>query len=247
MGRHFKAVILDLEEVVAQTVDQHARAWRVAIDEFLDQAVEGNNTIWNDFSEYIDKNPKRETVKAFLQAKDIALPEGHPGDSPGAGTIHGLANKENQVFVDMIRKEGVKTFNDTITQVKRWKNRGLKAAVISGSRYADIMIGRAGIRDLFDLVLDGAKIEELGLESKPSPAVFNYVCNALGVTPEESVLIEDTTEGIQAGCEAHFGLVVGVARNVSKRQLLNVGADVSISDMEELRTIGMKKTYNYEI
>jgi len=234
MGRHFKAIILDLEEVVAQTVEQHVRAWKVAIEDFLEQGYDNDNLL-EDFSEYINKNPGKETVKEFLKLKDITLPDGNPGDSPEASTIHGLANKENQVFLEMISKEGVKTFSDTIRQVTRWKNRGLKAAVISSGRNADSLIGAAGIRDLFDFVLDASEIEELGLKPKPAPDSFYYVCEKLGATPEECVLIEDSPEGIQAGCEAGFGLVVGVARNGSKRELLDIGADVSISDMEELR------------
>lgn len=246
MGRHFKAIIIDLEEVLAQTVEQHARAWKVAVEEFLEQGY-NNDILLEGLSEYIHRNPIKETVKEFLKLKDITLPDGNPGDSPEASTIHGLANKENQVFLDMISREGVKTFSDTVRQVTRWKNRGLKAAVISSGRNADSLIGAAGIRDLFDFVLDASEIDELGLKQKPSPDAFYYVCKMLEAAPEECVLIEDSPEGIQAGCEASFGLVVGVARKGSKRELLALGADVSISNMEELRTIGMKKTYNYEM
>jgi beta-phosphoglucomutase-like phosphatase (HAD superfamily) len=247
LARNFKAVILDLDEVVAQTVDQHVRAWKIAFDEYLDQDKKPGIDLKRDFSKYIEKNPKEEAVKIFLDLKNIALPEGKQ-DSDKANTINGLINKGKKVFLDLIGREGINTFQDTITQIKRWKSRGLKIAIISGEQNAGDLLRLVGVEGLIDLILDGKAITNIHLNTKPSPEAYSYICKQLQVSPEETVLIENTADGIKAGREANFGLVVGMVRdNKPKRELLQNGADIVVGNMEELRTIGLKKSFNYEI
>jgi trehalose 6-phosphate phosphatase len=240
LARNFKAVILDLDEVVAQTMEQHVRAWNIAFDEFLDQGKKRDFDLRKDFSQYIEKNPKEEAVKTFLDLKNIALPDGK-SDSD-------LLDKGKQVFLDLIGREGINTFQDTINQIKKWKNRGLKVAIISGDKNATDLLKVVGMEGLIDLILDGKAIGDLKLDSKPSSEAYSYICEQIHVRPEETVLIENTIDGIKAGREANFGLVVGMVRDSKpKRELLQNGADIVVGNMEELKTIGLKKSFNYEI
>jgi trehalose 6-phosphate phosphatase len=246
LGRNFKAVILDLDEVVAQNVEKHVRAWKIAFDEYLHQDNKINVDLQNDFSDHIEKDPNEKAIKSFLDIKNLTLPEGKP-DSTEANTVNGLINKSNQVFRDLIEQEGINTFQDTINQIKRWKSRGLKVAVISKEKIATEMISKAGVEEMLDAVLDGSTIDGLSL-NKPSAEAYGYLCDLLQVLPEETVLIENEVEGVKAGRESNFGLIVGMVRDSKpKRELLKNGADIVVGNMEELKTIGLKKSFNYEI
>jgi trehalose 6-phosphate phosphatase len=243
LGRNFKAIILDIDEVVAQNIEHHATAWKIVFDAYLEQDRQIDYDLKKDFSSYIDQSPKKETVKDFFDLKNIALPEGNP-DSVEATTINGLINKENQVFLDLIGREGIDTFQDTVNQIKRWKNRGLKVAIASSVKNTAELIHLAGMEGLLDVVWESDELNII----KPSTEAYSYICEQLQVRPEEAVLIENTVNGVQAGRESNFGLVVGMVRDSKpKRELLLNGADIVVGNMEELKTIGLKKSYNYEI
>lgn len=246
-GRGFEAIVLDLDEVITKTADQHARSWKIALDEYLKSRQKEQFDVNSDFNLYIDRKPKDTAIREFLSSRDIRMPEGKPEDSPEANTIYGIVNKKNEVFLELINKEGVNTFDDTAHQLKRWKERGLKLAVTSGSKNGRSILENTDLFGIFDLVVDGAVLEEEKLKSKPHPDALQYTCRKLNVAPEKAVLVEDTMEGVMAGKAAQFGLVVGVARNGSKRELIDNGADIVVVNMENIKTIGMKKMMNNEI
>jgi beta-phosphoglucomutase-like phosphatase (HAD superfamily) len=47
-------------------------------------------------------------------------------------------------------------------------------------------------------------------------------------------VVEDAVSGVAAGAAGGFGLVVGVDRGVGAGELTDAGADLVISDLEEL-------------
>ncbi len=51
---------------------------------------------------------------------------------------------------------------------------------------------------------------------------------------ERAVVFEDALSGVAAGRAGDFGLVVGVDRGVGPDKLLENGADVVVSDLDEL-------------
>jgi beta-phosphoglucomutase-like phosphatase (HAD superfamily) len=48
------------------------------------------------------------------------------------------------------------------------------------------------------------------------------------------VVLEDALSGVAAGKAGHFGLVVGVDRGVGAEALTETGADMVVTDLEEL-------------
>jgi len=56
----------------------------------------------------------------------------------------------------------------------------------------------------------------------------------LGVEPTRAIIIEDAISGIEAGVNANFGLVIGVARKGNAEELRRHGADLVVNDLGEL-------------
>ena len=94
----------------------------------------------------------------------------------------------------------------------------------------------AGILDLFEARVDGLVASELHLPGKPAPDTFLKAAQMLGVRPARAVVVEDAIAGVQAGRAGGFGLVVGVDREGGGDALRTHGADVVVTDLEELLT-----------
>ena len=77
----------------------------------------------------------------------------------------------------------------------------VRVAVASSSHLADIRraLDQCGFARYVDVVASG--FDECHA-SKPDPAVYNLALERLGASPEETLIVEDSTYGIQAGVAA---------------------------------------------
>uniref|UniRef100_UPI00037573A5 HAD family hydrolase n=1 Tax=Nocardiopsis halotolerans TaxID=124252 RepID=UPI00037573A5 len=92
----------------------------------------------------------------------------------------------------------------------------------------------AGVDDLFDVRVDGADAARLGLAAKPDPALFLEAARLMGAAPDLAAVAEDALVGVEAAGRGGFGLVVGVDRTGVRREMLDAGAHVVVSDLSEL-------------
>src|SRR5262249_36931002 len=91
------------------------------------------------------------------------------------------------------------------------RREGVKVGLGSVSKNADMVLHNLGIRDLFDVVVDGTKITK----SKPDPEVFLLGAAGVGVEPAACVVFEDAAAGIEAAKAARRGAVgTGRAENL---------------------------------
>jgi len=72
------------------------------------------------------------------------------------------------------------------------------------------------------------------LAGKPAPDTFLRGAAELDTPAEDAVVFEDAVAGVQAGRAGGFGLVVGVDRLGQADRLREHGADIVVSDLEEL-------------
>ncbi len=80
--------------------------------------------------------------------------------------------------------------------IEGFKALGGKTAVASTARRENLMnvVNYLGISDKFDLIYAGADVKE----GKPSPEIYIKAMDALDVTPEETLIFEDSPVGLQA-------------------------------------------------
>jgi alpha,alpha-trehalase len=238
----FDAVIFDLDGVVTRTASVHARAWKQAFDEFLARWRWGNGgshdpfDIEDDYTQHVDGKPRYDGVRDFLASRSIELPEGDPSDGPDVESVCGLGNRKNELYNEQLSEGGVEIFEDTVAQVRAWREMGLKTAIVSSSKNCATVLQVAGLTELFDVRVDGVESARLGLEGKPAPDIFLKAAELLGVEPARAVVFEDAVSGVQAGRAGGFGWVIGVDRVGARDALLANGADTVVSDLGDVPT-----------
>ncbi|MBV9847935.1 MAG: beta-phosphoglucomutase family hydrolase [Kutzneria sp.] len=228
-----RALLFDLDGVLTKTATLHAKAWKTTFDGFLDGRG-APFTLDTDYAEYVDGKPRIDGVRSFLGARGIALPEGDPDDSPTARTVHGLANRKNQLVLGMIRDEGVQAYEDAVEYLRAVDGAGMPRAVVSSSANCHDVLVSAGIDGFFQTEIDGRAAAELGLAGKPAPDTFLAGAEALGVEPAQAAVLEDALAGVAAGRAGNFGVVVGVDRANHGDALLAHGADLVVAELTEL-------------
>jgi alpha,alpha-trehalase len=236
----FDAVLFDLDGVLTATARVHAACWKQMFDEFLQHRTEQTGEAFepfdteHDYKPYVDGKPRYDGVHSFLASRRIELPWGDPGDPPGDQTICALGNRKDELFNDVLRREGPEVYERSVDFVRHMHDKGIKTAVVSASKNACMVLQAAGIEDLFDIRVDGKVAAELKLAGKPAPDTFLEAARELGVEPERAVVVEDAISGVQAGRAGNFGLVIGVDRHSGGEALKEHGADIVVSDLGDL-------------
>ncbi|WP_040723424.1 trehalose-phosphatase [Nocardia veterana] len=239
-ARRYDAVVFDMDGVVTDTAAVHAAAWTQVFDAFLvaREPKPGENCApftAGDYQDYVDGKPRYDGVADFLASRGISLPWGRPSDVSAAGTVCGLGNSKDEVFLTRIAESGVPVFDTTVALVRRLRAAGVRAAVFSASRNAARVLDAAGLGDLFAVRVDGRAAEELGLPGKPDPATLVLAAARLGAEPERTVVVEDAEAGVSAGRRGGFGLVIGIDRMRDPDRLLRTGADTVVADAGDIR------------
>jgi beta-phosphoglucomutase family hydrolase len=233
------ACLFDLDGVLTQTAKVHAAAWKQMFDAFLrDRSAQTGEPFRpftpGDYLEHVDGRLRPDGVRAFLASRGIELPEGTPDDPPAADTVHGLGNRKNALFLELLRSRGVDVYANSIRFVRAVRDAGLRRAVVSASKNCREILLAAGIEDLFEARVDGIAAEQAGLLGKPAPDMFLEAARRLGVGPRQAAVFEDAVAGVEAGRAGAFGWVVGVDRTGSADELRSHGADTVVADLAEL-------------
>jgi len=228
------AILFDLDGVLTPTAVVHEHAWKQLFDGFLASVPGAEPYRESDYFDHIDGKPRFDGVRDFLASRGIVLPEGPVNDEPEHDTVHGLGNRKNKVFNDIVEAGGVQPYEGSVRLVEAALARGLKLAVVSSSRNAPAVLKAAGLSDYFPVVVDGVVAVAEGLPGKPSPATYEYAARLLGLPSQECVVVEDAVSGVQAGSAGDFRSVIGVDRGAGRQTLLDAGATGVVNDLAEL-------------
>ena len=235
-----RACLFDLDGVLTPTAAVHAAAWKEMFDAFLRSWADRHHEPFvpfdkaGDYERYVDGKPRADGVRSFLASRGITLPDGDPTDPPTAETVDGLGNRKNALVVHRIEQDGVAAYPGSRRYVEAVRTAGLTRACVSSSANATDVLAAAGLSDLFDTVVDGHAVTQLGLHGKPAPDTFLAAAQRLGVDAAAAAVFEDALAGMQAGRAGHFGFVVGVDRVGQAAALRDAGADVVVTDLAEL-------------
>ena len=236
-----EAMIFDLDGVITFTAKVHAAAWKQLFDEFLKQRSAALNepyrefTIEGDYLTYVDGKPRYEGIASLLSSRNISIPYGSASDSPTSQTVCGLGNRKDNLFNERVRQHGVEIDRDAVRFVRELRERGIRIGLASSSRNAVPILERAGIRDLFDEVVDGVVSDRLHLRGKPEPDIFLQCLSQLTspADPRKAGIVEDAVSGVMAGERGHFALVLGVDRHHTG-SLASNGANWVINDFSNV-------------
>jgi beta-phosphoglucomutase-like phosphatase (HAD superfamily) len=100
-----------------------------------------------------------------------------------------------------------------------------KVALCASGERARAALELAGVAELFDATVTGPR----------NAATLGEATEEIGVAAGAAILVDVAPAGIQAGREAGFDLLIGVARNFgTPEDLRQAGADMVVADLQEL-------------
>jgi len=236
----FDAVIFDLDGVITKTALVHGTAWKEMFDNYLKKREEKHGEPFKEFTHakdylpYVDGKPRYKGVASFLESRGIDIPYGDPSDDPSEETVCGLGNRKNIVFNDILDRDGVQVYPSTVDFIHELRKEGIRIGVASSSKNCKPVLETADLLKYFETRVDGVVSAELDLNGKPEPDIFTTACDNLNVEYHRAVVVEDAVSGVQAGKKGNFGMVLGVAREDNVKELRLNGADIVVTDIEQL-------------
>ena len=246
----FDAVIFDLDGVITKTALVHSTAWKKMFDDFLKDYENRQGLPFREFTHtgdylpYVDGKPRYKGVQDFLNSRGIELPFGDPSDSYEMETVCGLGNRKDFAFNEILKRDGVGVYESTVALIHELKELGIRVGVASSSKNCAPVLEAAGLLHLFETRVDGVVSAEMKLKGKPEPDIFTTAASNLGVHIDKTVIVEDAVSGVQAGRKGDFGLVIGIAREENKKELLLNGADFVVEDLEETSIQGINEWFS---
>ncbi|MBS2966865.1 HAD-IA family hydrolase [Actinocrinis puniceicyclus] len=229
-----------MDGVLTRTATVHAAAWKRTFDELLRNLSARHSRPFEpfdevkDYEQYVDGKPRADGVRSFLMARGIDLPEGSQDDPPTAETVQGVGNAKNAAFNEVLRSEGVERYEGSVRYVQAARAAGLRTGVVTSSANCDAVLEAADMAELFDDTFDGTDLQDRHLLGKPAPDSYLAAARALGVEAGQAAVFDDAQAGVQAGRAGGFGKVVGVDRLGQRDALYAHGADVVVTDLDQL-------------
>ena len=179
------AVLFDTDGVLTDTASVHAAAWKRLFDEYLTRAARLGEPFHpfeqSDYLRHVDGRPRHDGVAASWP----------PGASPCPRATRPTRRAARRSAASA--RPRTASSSPTSATTGRTPSRprprwcigcgppGLQTAAVSASRNMLAVLESAGLRDLFDALVDGVEAARLGLPGKPDPALFLEAARRLGV------------------------------------------------------------------
>jgi beta-phosphoglucomutase family hydrolase len=240
LDHSIRVCLFDMDGVLTKTATVHASAWKQTFDALLRALSARDSRPFEpfddvkDYEQYVDGKPRADGVRSFLMSRGIDLPEGKPDDPPTAETVQGVGNAKNEAFNELLRTQGVERYEGSVRYVQAVRAAGLRTGVVTSSANCDAVLEAANMADLFDATFDGNDLREHNLLGKPAPDSYLAAARALGVEAAQAAVFDDAQAGVQAGRAGNFGKVIGVDRLGQREALFEHGADVVVTDLDQL-------------
>lgn len=173
-----KAVIFDLDGVLVDATQWHYEALNDALKLFgFEIGIEEHQNTYNGL-------PTIEKLNLLSERK--GLPRG----------LHEIIKVMKRKFTDERVSQLCAPSHEKQIMLKNLQNKGYKLACCSNAQKYSVlnMLQRSGIDHFFELVLGN----DDGFKPKPEPDIYLEAFKQLKLTPQEVVIIEDASHGIEA-------------------------------------------------
>jgi trehalose-phosphatase len=231
----FEAIIVDVEGVITDTRQLHFESWKECIDEILlDEFEKGKNEekqlkplTATEYYQYFEGKNRLDGIREFIDERGIFL---------NKEQIESLAAKKNIAYRRHLLEHRPEINEESVEAVKKWKGQKIAMAAVSSSKNCTEMLLHTGIRDLFDVQIDGSMVDELGISGLGKEALYLEAAEQLGKRVDECVVIEDAPYGITAVRESGFKYVIGMSkgRQYIVNELYTLGADMVVSSLLDI-------------
>lgn len=209
-----RAVIFDFDETIIDLEPQHSEA-----HDALCRAMHA------DFNEMPESFRKSSGLRII---DDIRQMRAHFGWSE---TEAELMELRGGFFDDACARSQLVAMPGAIEVVRALQARGFTLAIASSAvgSSIDVILRRLGIRDAFELIVDGSEV----VHGKPDPEAYLVTARKLGVPPQACVVIEDSHVGVVAAKRAGMYCIAVRNPHAQIRQDLSA-ADEIVESLEAL-------------
>lgn len=244
-GDGYRGVVFDVDGVLVDS--PHEQAWR----EGLHQLMEGE---WAGIRGETTYAPERFTPEVY-QTVMSGMPR-YKG-AQAALEYFGVPDVERRtqeygdrkqvMIVELIEAGEFYAYPDALRFVLAVKEAGLKIATASSSKNANAFLERIRLDTFvreeglsYDFVQDGYTILDIldanvsGRDfehGKPHPMIFLTAAEEMGCSPEETFVVEDAANGVQAAKAGEMA-ALGLARADDEALLEEAGADLVVTSLD---------------
>jgi beta-phosphoglucomutase-like phosphatase (HAD superfamily) len=243
----FRGAIFDVDGVLVDS--PHEQAWR----EGLRQLMENE---WSDVRDQTTYTPEKFTPEVYQRvmsgkpryAGAQAVLEHFEVPDPEQRALE-YGDRKQVMIVDLIEAKEFKEYPDALRFVLKVKEAGILIAAASSSKNAgaflklvrlDEFAEKEGLSydflrpgytllDILDADVSGRDFEQ----GKPHPEIFLTAAEELGLPPEESFVVEDAANGVQAAKAGNMA-ALGLARAEDEELLEDAGADLVVTTLDDV-------------
>lgn len=214
-----KTVIFDMDGVIINSEDQHNRAMMQVLESH------GAKVDTSYHSRFVGTSTKK---MAEICIQDLNL------DIDTDTLLQELKQAKKQILAE----EGYQPLPGIIENIKLLTQEGIKLAIASSSSAGEIesMMKALKIRKYFDCIISASQVKN----PKPAPDLFETALKEMGTNSAEAMVVEDSTNGIEAAKNAGI-CCVGFSNPDSGEQDLT-DADVILESFE-----GITPSFYYHI
>ena len=182
-----QAVLFDMDGTLIDTEKYYRRFWPMAMAEFgyhmTDEQVLSMRSLGRPFA------PAQ--LKAWF-GEDL--------------DYYAIRARRTQIMEECLDKEGIRLKPGAVEILEELKRRGIPAAVATATppERTEKYLALTGIRKYFSKIISATQVKE----GKPSPDIYLYACEELGLSPSQCMAVEDAPNGVLAAYRAGLKVVM---------------------------------------
>jgi len=175
---------------------------------------------------------REQFLASFGQRNDSIIPR-WLGKSATPGRIEEISNAKEELYRQLIRRDGISPLPGVAHWVHRLHREGWFQAVASAAPSAniDVVLEALSATHLFQGIVSAEDVHR----GKPDPEVYLAAASRLGVPPERCIVVEDAVAGVEGARRAGIRSI-GVNRNGNQ-----LPADVVVRSLEDLDSDGFDR------
>jgi beta-phosphoglucomutase family hydrolase len=204
-----KAVIWDMDGVIADTAPFHFKAWQ-------EVARQGG------------KDLDEEDFRRLFGLRNADIISIIFGEGIAPDEVERIAAKKEESFRRAAR-QNIEPLPGAIELLRSLREEGFKMALASSAprENIELLLGTLGIGEFFDTIVSAKEVAE----GKPSPQLFLAAAEGLGTNSGDCLVIEDALAGVKAA-KAGGMKCIAVTNTLPRERLLE--ADLVVDSLKRV-------------
>lgn len=176
MKSNIKAVIFDMDGVIIDSEPIHSQSWEILLKEYKIKPQFTSSGLIHEVGPV-----GNDTYRAIMERHNLKE------------ELEIVRRKRRQIFYDLIKTKG-SLIEGVLKLIKLLKKENIKLAVASNRIIESVyfIIETLGIKNFFEVIIG----RDSEIKPKPAPDIFLKTASAIGVKPNECLVLEDSETGV---------------------------------------------------